>query len=37
VYYGEPRGIFTENGKRVGINTMKYTEHEIRRVVRKAF
>jgi 3-isopropylmalate dehydrogenase len=37
VYYGEPRGIFTENGKRVGINTMKYTEDEIRRVVRKAF
>jgi 3-isopropylmalate dehydrogenase (EC 1.1.1.85) len=37
VYYGEPRGIFTENGKRVGINTMKYTEDEIRRVVKKAF
>ncbi len=37
VYYGEPRGIFKENGKRVGINTMKYTEDEIRRVVRKAF
>jgi 3-isopropylmalate dehydrogenase len=37
VYYGEPRGIFTENGKRVAINTMKYTEDEIRRVVRKAF
>jgi len=37
VYYGEPRGIFTENGKRVGINTMKYTEDEIRRVVRKGF
>jgi 3-isopropylmalate dehydrogenase len=37
VYYGEPRGIFVENGKRVGINTMKYTEDEIRRVVRKAF
>ncbi len=37
VYYGEPRGIFKEKGKRVGINTMKYTEDEIRRVVRKAF
>jgi Isocitrate/isopropylmalate dehydrogenase len=35
VYYGEPRGIFIENGKRVGINTMRYTEDEIRRVVRK--
>lgn len=37
VYYGEPRGIFQENGKRVGVNTMKYTEDEISRVVRKAF
>lgn len=37
VYYGEPRGVFLQNGKRVGINTMKYTEDEIRRVVRKAF
>ncbi len=37
VYYGEPRGIFVEGGKRVGINTMRYTEDEIRRVVRKAF
>ncbi len=37
VYYGEPRGIFEEDGKKVGINTMKYTEDEIRRVVRKAF
>ena len=37
VYYGEPRGIRQEGGKRVGINTMKYTEEEIRRVVIKAF
>lgn len=37
VYYGEPRGIFLEGGKRVGVNTMRYTEDEIRRVVRKAF
>ncbi len=37
VYYGEPRGIFKEGGKRVGINTMRYTEDEIRRVVKKAF
>jgi len=37
IYYGEPRGIFEENGKRVGVNTMKYSEDEIRRVVRKAF
>ena len=37
IYYGEPRGIFKENGKRYAVNTMKYTEDEIRRVVRKAF
>ncbi len=37
VYYGEPRGVFVEGGKRVGVNTMRYTEDEIRRVVRKAF
>jgi len=37
VYYGEPRGVFVEQGKRVGINTMRYTEDEIRRVVRKSF
>ena len=37
IYYGEPRGVFEENSKRVGVNTMKYTEDEIRRVVRKAF
>ncbi len=37
VYYGEPRGIYKEDGKRVGVNTMRYTEDEIRRVVKKAF
>jgi len=37
IYYGEPRGIFEERGERYAINTMKYTENEIRRVVRKAF
>ena len=37
VYYGEPRGVFREGGRRVGINTMRYTEDEIRRVVRRAF
>jgi 3-isopropylmalate dehydrogenase len=37
VYYGEPRGIKEEGGQRVGINTMRYTEEEIRRVVIKAF
>jgi 3-isopropylmalate dehydrogenase len=37
LYYGEPRGVFKEGGMRVGVNTMRYTEEEIRRVVRKAF
>jgi len=37
VYFGEPRGIFTENGERVGINTQRYTESEIARVARSAF
>ncbi len=37
VYYGEPRGVFEEDGKRVGVNTMRYTEDEIRRVVIKSF
>ncbi|RUM28780.1 MAG: 3-isopropylmalate dehydrogenase [Aquifex sp.] len=37
IYYGEPRGIFEEEGKRYAVNTMKYTEEEIRRVVRKGF
>ncbi|NPA32387.1 MAG: 3-isopropylmalate dehydrogenase [Aquificae bacterium] len=37
IYYGEPRGIFEEGGKRYALNTMKYDEDEIRRVVRKAF
>jgi len=36
-YYGEPRGVFDEGGERVGINTMRYSESEIKRVVRKAF
>ncbi len=36
-YFGEPRGIFEENGERVGINTQRYTESEIERVARSAF
>lgn len=36
-YFGEPRGIFTENNERVGINTQRYTESEIDRVARSAF
>ena len=38
VYFGEPRGIFPDNeGGRVGVNTQRYTTHEIRRVARAAF
>ncbi|MCY4315276.1 MAG: 3-isopropylmalate dehydrogenase [Roseovarius sp.] len=37
VYFGEPRGIFTEGNERVGINTQRYTESEIERVARSAF
>ncbi len=38
IYFGEPRGISTdENGERVGINTMRYTESEIRRIGHIAF
>lgn len=41
IYFGEPRGIETrnsENGEeRVGINTMIYSESEIRRIARVSF
>ena len=37
VYFGAPRGIHTEGGERVGINTQRYTEGEIARVARAAF
>ena len=36
-YFGEPRGIFEEDGQRVGIHTQRYTEAEINRVARSAF
>jgi 3-isopropylmalate dehydrogenase len=37
IYFGQPRGIVTEGGERVGINTMRYTEGEIRRVAHAGF
>ncbi|MCC6306335.1 MAG: 3-isopropylmalate dehydrogenase [Rhodobacteraceae bacterium] len=37
VYFGTPRGIVTEGGERVGINTQRYSEGEIARVARAAF
>ena len=37
IYFGSPRGIVTENGIRVGINTERYSEPEIERIARVAF
>ncbi len=38
IYFGKPRGVhINEEGERVGINTMVYTESEIRRICRVAF
>jgi 3-isopropylmalate dehydrogenase len=37
IYYGAPRGIVNENGVRVGINTERYSEPEIERIMRSAF
>ena len=37
LYFGEPRGIKIRDGERVGINTLVYTESEIRRIARVAF
>jgi 3-isopropylmalate dehydrogenase len=36
-YFGNPRGIRIEEGQRVGINTIIYTEGEIRRIAKVAF
>jgi 3-isopropylmalate dehydrogenase len=38
VYFGQPRGISTlPSGEREGVNTMRYTESEIRRIGHVAF
>ncbi|WP_133647059.1 3-isopropylmalate dehydrogenase [Paraburkholderia flava] len=37
IYFGEPRGVHEEAGVRVGINTMRYDENEIRRIAIVAF
>lgn len=37
LYFGEPRGIFNDNGKSVATNTMSYSTSEIERVARVAF
>jgi 3-isopropylmalate dehydrogenase len=37
LYFGEPRGITTQNGSSVAFNTMRYSVREIERVARVAF
>ena len=38
IYFGEPRGVSTKaNGVREGVNTMRYSEDEIRRIAKVAF
>jgi 3-isopropylmalate dehydrogenase len=38
VYFGRPRGVSKgKDGKRTGVNTMIYTEDEIRRIALRAF
>ena len=38
IYFGEPRGIGTlAGGEREGVNTMRYRESEIRRILHVAF
>ncbi|MBN1571689.1 MAG: 3-isopropylmalate dehydrogenase [Deltaproteobacteria bacterium] len=37
IYFGTPRGIRNEGGQRVGINTLSYSESEIRRIADTAF
>ncbi len=38
IYFGKPRGVRTlDNGERVGLNTLVYSESEIRRIVQVAF
>lgn len=37
LYFGEPRGIASQNGNSVGFNTMRYSVAEIERVSRVAF
>lgn len=37
LYFGEPRGLWGENGNSVAVNTMSYSVAEIERVARVAF
>ncbi|MDP3940515.1 MAG: 3-isopropylmalate dehydrogenase [Deltaproteobacteria bacterium] len=37
IYFGKPRGVSKIDGERVGVNTLRYSESEIRRVAICAF
>jgi 3-isopropylmalate dehydrogenase len=37
IYFGHPRGVSGAPGERVGINTMHYTEAQIRRILHVGF
>src|SRR6185312_10127243 len=37
IYFGQPRGVSGAKGERVGINTMHYTEPQIRRILHSGF
>ena len=37
VYFGEPKGTTTKDGKRIGFNNMIYNEDEVRRIAHIAF
>jgi 3-isopropylmalate dehydrogenase len=37
IYFGQPRSVTGEKGNRLGINTMTYTEPQIRRILHVGF
>lgn len=37
IYFGQPRGVSVEDGKRVGRNTEIYYDYEVQRIARVAF
>lgn len=37
IYFGHPRGVSQENGESVGINTLRYSSSEIKRIAKVAF
>jgi 3-isopropylmalate dehydrogenase len=37
IYFGEPRGVSGAKGERMGFNTMRYTEPQIRRILLTGF